>query len=163
MHWALHASQNLHSTGRICLHAAFQAQNNLIQEVFLMALPDNQPATPVGKRQLSKFVDNLSPDDQRALSRLVNSWENRDQRKHHREKCSIITDYIVDNQKYKGIMKDISPYGAYIASRRIFPVNQIISQSFFFPNFEIPIRSNSKIVWVGSDGFGVQFDSLKSD
>ncbi len=128
-----------------------------------MALPEDNPDTRTENQRLSQFVDNLTLDDQRTLSRLLNSWEKRDPRKHPREKCSIITDYIVDNHNYKGIMRDISPYGAFITSRHLFPINQVIFQSFFFPNFEIPIRSNSKIVWVGSDGFGVQFDSLQSD
>ena len=127
-----------------------------------MALSEDNPATRTEDQRLSQFIDNLTLDDQRALSRLLNKWDKRDQRNYPREKCSIITDYIVDNHNYKGIMRDISPYGAYIASRHLFPVNQIISQSFFFPNFEIPIRSNSKIVWIGSDGFGVQFNSLQS-
>jgi len=139
------------------------AQNNLRQEVFLMALSENNPAARTEDQRLSQFIENLTLEDQRALSRLLNRWEKRDQRKHPREKCSIITDYIVDNHNYKGIMRDISPHGAFIASRHLFPVNRIIYQSFFFPNFEIPIRSNSKIVWVGSDGFGVKFDSLQSD
>ena len=116
--------------------------------------PDNQ--------HLSELLEDLTLDDQRTLSRLLNSWEKRDQRQHPRERCSIITDYVVDNQTYRGIMRNISAYGAYIASKYLFPVNEIIFQNFFFPNFEIPIRSNSKIVWVGSDGFGVQFDSLQS-
>jgi hypothetical protein len=128
-----------------------------------MALSEDNPATRTEDQRLSQFIDNLTLDDRRALSRLLNSWEKRDQRQHPREKCSIITDYIVDNHNYKGMMRDISPYGAYIKSRYLFPVNQIIFQSFFFPNFEIPIRSNSKIVWIGSDGFGVTFDSLQSN
>ena len=127
-----------------------------------MALSEENPATRTEEQRLSQFVEKLTLDDQRALSRLLNSWEKRDQRQHPREKCSIITDYIVDNHNYKGIMRDISPYGAYIKSRHQFPVNQVIFQSFFFPNFEIPIRSNSKIVWIGSDGFGVKFDGLQS-
>ena len=128
-----------------------------------MALPEDNPATRTENQRLSQLVDNLTLDDQRTLSRLLNSWEKRDQRKHPREKCSIITDYIVDDHNYKGIMQDISPYGAYIKCRHQFPVNQVIFQTFFFPNFEIPIRSSSNIVWVGSDGFGVKFDSLESD
>jgi len=128
-----------------------------------MALSDENPNIRPQDQRLSQFVDKLTLDDQRALSRLLNSWEERDQRKYPREKCSIITDYIVDNHNYKGIILNITPSGAYIASRHLFPVNQVIFQSFFFPNFEIPIRSHSKIVWVGSDGFGVQFDSLQSD
>ena len=128
-----------------------------------MALPEDHSAVRTDGQSLSRIVDNLTLDDQRALSRMLNSWEKRDQRRYAREKCSIITDYTVDNHHYKGIMQNISPYGAYIVSRHLFPVNQIIYQSFFFPNFEIPIRSDSKVAWVGSDGFGVQFDSLHSD
>jgi PilZ domain len=128
-----------------------------------MALSDDNPDIRTQDQRLSKFVDKLTLDDQRALSRLLNSWDERDQRKYPREKCSIITGFTVDNHNYKGIIRDISPYGAYIKSRHQFPVNLVISQSFFFPNFEIPIRSSSNIVWVGSDGFGVKFDSLGSD
>ena len=128
-----------------------------------MALPDDHSVARTENQRLSRFVDNLTLEDQRTLSQLLNSWEKKDQRQHARESCSIITDLIVDSHKYKGLMLNIAPSGAYIASRHLFPVNRVIFQSFFFPNFEIPIRSNSKIIWVGPDGFGVQFDSLQSD
>ena len=128
-----------------------------------MALNEDSSNSQPANQRLSELLDDLTLDDQRTLSRLLNSWEKRDQRQHPRERCSIITDYVVDNRNYKGIMRDISPYGAYIATRHLFPVNRVIFQSFFFPNFEIPIRSNSKIVWVGSEGFGVKFDNLQSD
>jgi len=97
---------------------------------------------------LSQLIDNLSIDDQRVLSRLLNTWEKRDQRKHPRMPCSIITEYVFNEQDYKGVMQNISLDGAFIVSRHELAVNQQIAQSFFFPNFEIPIRSNSKIVWV---------------
>ena len=128
-----------------------------------MALNEDNPELRTENQRLSQFVDNLTVEDQRTLSRILSSWGKKDQRQHAREKCSIITDFIVENRTYKGIMRNISPYGAYIASRHLFPVNQVISQSFFFPNFEIPIRSQSRIVWIGTDGFGVQFDSLQSE
>ena len=128
-----------------------------------MSLPNDNLGSRFESQLLSQFVDTLTIDDQRALSRLLNNWEQKDQRKTPREMCSIVTEYIVDNCHYKGIMKNISPYGAYIESHDVFPANTVIHQSFFFPNFEIPIRSNSKIVWNGSDGFGVQFDSLQTD
>ena len=60
-------------------------------------------------------------------------------------------------------MKNISIGGAYIISPHVVPVNQQIMQSFFFPNFEIPIRSTSKVIWIESKGFGVQFDIIQSD
>lgn len=128
-----------------------------------MSLPKNNLGSRFENQRLSQFVNTLTIEDQRALSRLLNNWERKDQRKTLRERCRIVTEYIFENRLYKGIMKNISPYGAYIESHNRFPVYTIIHQSFFFPNFEIPIRSNSKIVWIGSDGFGVQFDSLQTD
>jgi hypothetical protein len=113
--------------------------------------------------QLSQFLDNLSIDDQRVLSRLLNTWEKRDQRRQPRMPCSIITEYFINDQAHKGVMRNISLGGALIESRHELAVNQQIAQSFFFPNFEIPIRSNSKIVWVESGGFGVQFKFVQSD
>ncbi len=112
---------------------------------------------------LSQLIDNLSIDDQRVLSRLLNTWEKRDQRKHPRMPCSIITEFVFNEQDYKGVMQNISLDGAFIVSRHELAVNQQIAQSFFFPNFEIPIRSNSKIVWVGAEGFGVQFEFVQNN
>ena len=112
---------------------------------------------------LSQFLDNLSIDDQRELSRLLNTWEKRDQRRHPRMPCTIITEYFLNDREHNGIMRNISLDGALIESRHELAVNQQIAQSFFFPNFEIPIRSNSKIVWVASGGFGVQFEFVRGD
>jgi len=112
---------------------------------------------------LSQFLENLSIDDQRVLSRLLNTWEKRDQRRHRRMPCNIITEYVVDDQEHKGVMRNISLGGAFIEARRELAVGRQIAQSFFFPNFEIPIRSKSKIVWVASAGFGVQFDFVRSN
>ena len=112
---------------------------------------------------LSQFLDNLSIDDQRELSRLLNTWEKRDQRRHPRMPCTIITEYFLNDREHNGIMRNISLDGALIESRHELAVNQQIAQSFFFPNFEIPIRSNSKIVWVASGQFGVQFKFVQSN
>jgi hypothetical protein len=77
--------------------------------------------------------------------------------------CSIITQYSVNDLDYKGVMRNISLDGAYIESQHDLAVSQRIAQSFFFPNFEIPIRSNSKVVWITPRGFGVQFEFVQSD
>ena len=113
-------------------------------------------------RHLSLLIDSLTIDDQRILARILNNWDDRDQRKQPRTPCSIITEYTDDQGLHKGTMKNISPGGAYIENRPLLSVSQEISQSFFIPNFEIPIRSKSKIIWVGSSGFGVQFKRFVS-
>jgi hypothetical protein len=117
---------------------------------------------PTDSRHLTQIIDNLTIDDQRMLARILNNWDNRDQRKQPRTPCSIITEYTVSNRLHKGTMENISPGGAYIANQPLLPVSEEISQSFFIPNFEIPIRSKSKIIWVGSNGFGVQFKQFVS-
>ena len=116
--------------------------------------------SPADSRHLTQLLDHLTIDDQRMLARILNNWDDRDQRKQPRTPCSIITEYTVDSRFHKGTMINISPGGAYIADQPLFAVNQEISQSFFIPNFEIPIRSMSKIIWIGTDGFGVQFKSF---
>ncbi|MBW2439693.1 MAG: PilZ domain-containing protein [Deltaproteobacteria bacterium] len=128
-----------------------------------MASGNDRSNSAPDQAPLSQFLDNLSIDDQRLLSRLLNSWEKRDQRKNPRMPCRIITEFFVNDQEQKGVMRNISLDGAFIESRHDLSVNQHIAQSFFFPNFEIPIRSNSKIVWIASRGFGVQFDFVQRD
>lgn len=128
-----------------------------------MATVNDSSSSGATDPHLSQFLDKLSIDEQRVLSRLLNSWEKRDQRTHPRTPCRIITEYIVDDQNCKGVMRNISIDGAFIESRHELAVNQRIAQSFFFPNFEIPIRSSSKIVWVASRGFGVRFEFVQSD
>ena len=128
-----------------------------------MATGSNSFNSRTDDPHLSQFLDNLSIDDQRVLSRLLNSWEKRDQRRQPRMPCTIITKYSVNDRDYEGVMRNISLDGAFIESRHELAVNQRIAQSFFFPNFEIPIRSNSKIMWIESGGFGVQFDFVQSE
>jgi len=107
---------------------------------------------------MSELLKNLSIEEQRILARLLNNWEKRDQRLHPRIPCAIVTEYRALNRSYKDTIKNISLGGAFIESTGHLPVNLEINQQFFFPNFEIPIRSHSHIVWTASFGFGVQFE-----
>lgn len=114
-------------------------------------------------QRLSELVDNLTIDEVRILSRLLENWDKKDQRKHPRMPCSIITEYMLGGQVHKDRIKNISLGGAFIQSQNSFPVSLEISHSFFFPNFEIPIQSKSKIVWNGPDGFGVKFNIVENE
>ncbi|MGD8520518.1 MAG: PilZ domain-containing protein [Desulfobacterales bacterium] len=114
-------------------------------------------------RRLSELVDNLSIDEIRILSRLLENWEKKDQRKHPRTPCSIITEYMIEDRVYKDKIKNIGLGGAFIQSQNAIAVDLEIFQSFFFPNFEIPIQSKSKIVWTGPNGFGVKFNIIENE
>ena len=113
--------------------------------------------------RIVKLFDKLSIEEQRTLARVLNDWEKRDQRRDPRFPCSIITEYRALNKVQKDTIKNISLGGAYIQSTKRFPANLEINQSFFFPNFEIRIQSKSQIIWTGPNGFGVQFEVIKSE
>jgi hypothetical protein len=118
---------------------------------------DNHAAS----KRMSDLVKNLSLEEQRILARLLNNWEKRDQRLHPRIPCTIMTEYRALNRPYRDTIKNISLGGAFIESTNQLPVDLEIYQQFFFPNFEIPIRSNSRIIWVAPTGFGVQFEIVE--
>ena len=46
--------------------------------------------TPTDSRHLTQFIDNLTIDDQRMLARILNNWDDRDQRKQPRTPLSLI-------------------------------------------------------------------------
>ena len=123
-----------------------------------MTSSDKQAHNPAATKRMADLVKHLSLEEQRILARLLNDWEKRDQRLHPRIPCTIVTEYRASNQSYKDTIKNISLGGAFIESTKHLPVNLEINQRFFFPNFEIPIRSNSKIIWTAPIGFGVQFE-----
>ncbi len=122
-----------------------------------MKSSDDQFDHPGATRRMTDLVGQLSIEEQRILFRLLKNWEKRDQRLHPRIPCTLVTEYRVLNQSYKDTIKNISLGGAFIESANDLPVDLEINQRFFFPNFEIPIRSESKIIWTAPIGFGVQF------
>jgi hypothetical protein len=113
--------------------------------------------------RIVKLFEKLAIEEQRILTRVLNDWEKRDQRRDPRFPCSIITEYRALNLVHKDTIKNISMGGAFIHSSQRFPINLEIIQSFFIPNFEIQIQSKSQIIWTGPSGFGVQFEAIKSE
>ena len=93
--------------------------------------------------RMVKLMKKLSIDEQRTLARLLNDWEQRDQRLHPRIPCSIATEYHAFNHVHKGRIKNISLGGAYIDSARKFPLNLKIEQSFF--SQILKFQSNLKV------------------
>ncbi len=123
-----------------------------------MISSDKQFDNPAAAKRMADLVNHLSLEEQRILARMLYDWGKRDQRLHPRIACTIVTEYRASSRSYKDTIKNISLGGAFIESTNDLPVNLEINQRFFFPNFEIPIRSNSKIIWTAPIGFGVQFE-----
>ena len=78
----------------------------------------------------------------------------------NRRTCLISTDYIIGKEAFSGYILDISAFGAFIETNVILPAGQKLSMSFSLPNHQKPFNSKGQIVWSGSQGIGVKFDSL---
>ena len=59
-------------------------------------------------KRMSDLVKTLSIEEQRILARLLNNWEERDQRLYPRIPCAIVTEYHALNRLYKDTIKNIS-------------------------------------------------------
>jgi len=116
---------------------------------------------PLTIQRMSALIESLTADEQRTLSQLLQKWDGREERRHSRFRCSLMTEYFASGRSHQEMMTDISIGGAFIEASNPPAIDQDILQVFHFPNFEIPIRSRSRIVWVSNDGFGVKFDIHK--
>ena len=77
-----------------------------------------------------------------------------------RRDCLVSLHYRVDGQSFEGFILDISAFGVFIESDEQFPVQKPIDLSFSLPGYSKQLKLSGKIVWSGTQGFGVKFNSL---
>ena len=107
------------------------------------------------KNRLINLIHDMTEDQLRNLLNLIENQQSG-YRKHHREDCSIVTDYIVRDKTYKDFIKNISAGGVYIKTQQPQVLGQDIFINFTLPDYHEPIRVYGKIVRIDSEGFAVQ-------
>ena len=85
-----------------------------------------------------------------------------EKRGNHRRTCLISVAYIIGKETFSGYILDISAFGAFIETNVIFPAGEKLSISFSLPNHHKAFNLKGQIVWSGSQGIGVKFDTLSS-
>ncbi|MDY6790020.1 MAG: PilZ domain-containing protein [Thermodesulfobacteriota bacterium] len=125
---------------------------------------------PAVKSKLVALINHLSEEMQikllRYLEKKLNIKVGNDltieKRGNHRRTCLISVAYIIGKETFSGYILDISAFGAFIETNVIFPAGEKLSMSFSLPNHHKPFKFNGQIVWSGSQGIGVKFNTLSS-
>ena len=104
----------------------------------------------------------------------LEQWEyepdSHDKREHPRKDVPVYGIFETEFLKFRASAKNISAGGVLIDPKINLSLNQLINietdlplneymfMTFFHRNFYMPIRANGKVVRVGSDGVGIQFN-----
>jgi len=69
-------------------------------------------------------------------------------------------EFIVQDHRHLGLIKNISKSGVFIETGELFKVGQIVSMTYAFPPYRGKNKTG-KIISVGPQGIGVRFQRLK--
>lgn len=86
-----------------------------------------------------------------------------DKRTEFRRMCLIGVDYQIDGKPNYGFILDISAFGVFIESDEQLPVDKRVQLRFSLPGHPTQLNLSGDVVWSGSQGFGVKFNSLARD
>lgn len=137
------------------------------------AVPDpaQKPDKTSIRNQILKLVDRMPEEMQAKLLKFLQTRLPRrirgtlviEKRSDFRRDCLVSLEYRVDGRTFEGFILDISAFGVFIESDEQFSVDRPIRMRFSLPGHPGKLRLAGKIVWSGSQGFGVQFNSLARD
>ena len=80
-----------------------------------------------------------------------------------RRHCLINVAYVLQGRTYQSFILDISAFGVFIESDVPVTIGEPVQFSFVLPQSPNPFNMRGIIVWSGSQGFGVKFNSLPSE
>ncbi len=83
-----------------------------------------------------------------------------ERRKYHREISLTSVDYDVKGQSFKGFVKNISDYGVFIKTTKIFSVGQKINIKLPLPNNKKYLTGRGEIIRITPEGIGVKMESV---
>ncbi|KPJ78894.1 MAG: hypothetical protein AMJ54_01115 [Deltaproteobacteria bacterium SG8_13] len=120
------------------------------------------------RNQILKLVDRMPEEMQAKLLKFLQAKLPRrirgnlvvEKRADFRRDCLVSLEYRIDGRSFEGFILDISAFGVFIESDGKFPVEKRVQLSFSLPGYTAQLNLGGKIVWSGSQGFGVKFNSL---
>ena len=123
------------------------------------------------RNQILKLVDRMPEKMQFKLLHYLQARLPRrikgnlviEKRADFRRDCLVSLEYRIDKRSFEGFILDISAFGVFIESDEKLPVGKRIQLSFSLPGYPTQLNLAGKIVWSGSQGFGVKFNYLARD
>jgi hypothetical protein len=117
----------------------------------IMELIDRMPEEMQFK--LLKFLEAKLPRRMKRNLIVEKRWE-------FRRHCLINVAYVLQGRTYQGFILDISAFGVFIESEVPVIIDDTVQFSFLLPQTPNPFNLRGTVVWSGSQGFGVKFESL---
>ena len=105
--------------------------------------------------QLSSPLETEPPERTLSLEETEPSM-----RENPRRPCLINADCRIKGNRFRSYILDISIGGVFIETSDRVPAGETILLNFTLPGFSHPVALPGKIVWSGSQGFGVKFEAL---
>ena len=90
----------------------------------------------------------------------VRKRTNIEKRKANRRSCKTPTDFIVKNRACRGVITDISQFGAFIKSLDVFQIGERVRM--VIKSKENNLKRSGIIKWSNQMGFGLRFDEEQS-
>ena len=120
------------------------------------------------RSQIAQLVDRMPEEMQvKLLSYLQARLPRRitgnivlEKRSDFRRDCLVSLEYTIDGRSFDGFILDIGAFGVFIESDKQFSTDKRIRMRFTLPGMSSRLELDGKIVWSGSQGFGVKFNSL---
>ena len=94
------------------------------------------------------------------MARADSPWKSqgvKNPMRSRRDNYNVPADFVVDGRVYKGIVKNKSGSGVFMAAMESFQVGQEVTLAVTLPGEQKPIKRKGKIVRTTSIGFGVEF------
>ena len=123
------------------------------------------------REQILKLVDRMPEEMQVKLLDFLQAKLPRrirgnlviEKRADFRRDCLVSLEYHVDGKSFEGFILDVSAFGVFIESEEQFSVGKRVQLGFSLPGYRTHLGLSGKIVWSGSQGFGVKFNSLSRE
>ncbi len=106
-------------------------------------------------RRIAELIKNKSATYKSELLLLLEKDTPPDQRAMPRRSCFIPVDYTTNDHDYHDFIQNMSDGGLFVETRAALTVGQQIALTFSLPHSNHQTRITGEIVWVGTDGFGV--------
>ena len=114
--------------------------------------------------RLFKVISDFSePQKEKPLPSLE-QWEHEPslfkKRAHPRKDASVYGIFETKYEQFRASTKNVSMGGALIDPEIHLSFHDDIDMTLFFRKFNVPLRTNGKVVRVDSDGVGIQFNKV---
>ena len=113
--------------------------------------------------RIIELIDDMSEEERQTLLNDLEKKNEQDRRKYERKSYGIPTEFIAQDHRNKGMIKDISIDGALLETSEIqesFSIGETIILTITYPNQKKYIKIRGQVVRIDPQKIGVQFKKI---